>query len=161
MANPYEGLSLPELFELMHGNAMPEPVSMLPATTAWLVFAGWISAILLLVAFRVWKNWRKNQYRRDALQLLEYIAGDESADPATTAARIAAVLKRAALAAYPRDTVAPLYGAAWSAFLVDSSNHDELVVEHATALGSAAYSPGADGRALLPPARRWVEVHRA
>jgi hypothetical protein len=161
MLSQYEGLSLPQLFELMHDNVMPEAVSMFPATSAWLVLAGWVVGVLLLTAIRAWQQWRKNRYRRDALALLDELADDESADPVISAQRIAAVLKRTALAAYPRDAVAPLCGEAWSAFLVDSSNHDALVARHAAALGNAAYAPGADGRSLLQPARRWVEVHRA
>jgi hypothetical protein len=161
MANQYEGLNLPQLLDLMHENVMPEAVSMFPATDAWLVLAGWVGAVLLLFSIRLWRDWQNNQYRRDALKLLDDIARNEAADPATSAALIAAVLKRTALAAYPRDSVAPLFGAAWSRFLVESSNHDELVARHAMALGNAAYAPGADGRTLLPPARRWVRVHRA
>lgn len=161
MVSQYEGRNLPQLFELLHDNAMPEAVSMFPATSAWLVLAGWVGGVLLLIAVRWWQQWQKNRYRRDAMELLDQIADDESADPAISAQRIAAVLKRTALAAYPREAVAPLYGEAWSAFLVDSCNHDQLVARHAAALGNAAYAPGADGRSLLRPARRWVEVHRA
>ena len=161
MVSQYEGLNLPQLLERMHGNVMPEAVSMFPATEAWLVLAGWVGCVLLLLTLRWWQWWHGNRYRRDALELLDNIAEDEAADPTASAVRIAAVLKRTALAAYPRDAVAPLYGDAWSAFLVDSSNNDELVARHAAALGSAAYAPGADGRSLLQPARRWIRVHRA
>ena len=137
MVSQYEGLNLPQLLERMHGNVMPEAVSVFPATEAWLVLAGWVGGVLLLLANRWWQHWRGNRYRRDALKLLDTIEEEEAADAAATASRIAAVLKRTALAAYPRDAVAPLYGDAWSAFLVDSSNNDELVARHARALGSA------------------------
>ena len=161
MSDRYEGLNLPELLELMHENVEPEVVSLLPATDAWLVLAGWIVTVLA-IALGAWRRrWRRNRYRRDALRMLAGIEADTSLDATASAAQIAELVKRTALAAYPRDAVASLYGKTWSAFLVESANHDRRVAEQADDLASAAYMPGKSGPDLLPAARRWIRVHRA
>ena len=161
MSERYDGLSLPELLDLMHGNVEPAPVSLLPATDAWLVVAGWTIAIVTIATAAAWRRWQRNRYRREALRALDNIKADASLDASTSAAQIAEVVKRTALAAYPRETVASLYGKAWSEFLVTSSKHDRRVAASADELASAAWLPGADGPGLLPAARRWIRVHRA
>ena len=161
MSERYDGLNLPELLGLMHGNVEPAPVSLLPATDAWLVVAGWTVAGIA-IALAAWRRrWQRNRYRREALKALADIEADASLDASTSAARIAEVVKRTALAAYPRETVASLYGKAWSEFLVASANHDRRVAAGANELASAAWLPGAVRPDLLPTARRWIRVHRA
>jgi hypothetical protein len=93
--------------------------------------------------------------------MLADIEADTSLDASTSAGRIAELVKRTALAAYPRDTVASLYGKTWSEFLVASANHDKRVAAGADELASAAWSPDAGGPYLVPAARRWIRVHRA
>lgn len=161
MTERYDGLSLPELLDLMHGNVEPEPVSLLPATDAWLVVAGWAVAIIA-IALAAWRRrWQRNRYRREALRALADIEADAALDASTSAARIAELVKRTALAAYPREAVASLYGKTWSEFLVRSANHDRRVAAGADALASAAWSPVAGSPDLAPAARRWIRVHRA
>ena len=161
MSDKYEGLNLPQLLDLMHGNVEPEPVSLLPATDAWLVVAGWLVATVV-IGLAAWRRrWQRNRYRREALSALANIEADSSLDAKGSAAEIAELIKRTALAAYPRDTVASLYGESWSAFLVESANHDKRVAAGADAIAQAAYSPVADDTAIVPAARRWIRVHRA
>jgi hypothetical protein len=71
------------------------------------------------------------------------------------------LLKQAALAAYPRADIAALYGADWARFLNESASKDPLVAEASMRLATASYRPDADGRELISPARRWIQVHRA
>ena len=160
MTERYDGLNLPELLDLMHGNVEPAPVSLLPATDAWLVVAGWTVA-LFAIALAAWRRrWLRNRYRREALRALAAIEADTSLDAATSAARVAELVKRTALAAYPRKAVAALYGKAWSEFLVTSANHDRRVAAGAEQLASAGWLPGTDSPDLVPAARRWIRVHR-
>ncbi|MCT4373510.1 DUF4381 domain-containing protein, partial [Yangia mangrovi] len=86
----------------------PEPVSLVPQT--W----GWVALAVLLAVLALWGLWRghrrhvANAYRRAALAEL---------GRAGTTAELAAILRRAALAAFPRAEVASLTGADWTAFL--------------------------------------------
>ena len=157
----YDGLNLTQLLDLMHDLAMPEPVPWLPATPGWWIALGWLLAVLLVAAWQIARHRRLNRYRRDALAELDAIAARKDIDPAESAQRIAAVLKRTALVAYPRSEVAALYGADWARFLTVSADNDARIAEAADRLASAAYRPGADPDVLAEPARRWVRRHRA
>ena len=151
----YEGLNLPQLFERMHTTVEPEPVSWMPQTVGWIVLAVWLLVCSSLVAWSLFRSWQRNRYRREALAALDSIA------PNGDGAAVAILLKRTALAAYPRRRVASLYGAAWAEFLCESSRHDPLVESSAAELASAAWRPGATAESLIAPARRWIKAHHA
>lgn len=157
----YDGLNLPQLLDLMHGLVMPEPVPWLPQTPGWWIVLGWLLAVLLLAVWQLARRRRRNRYRRDALAELDAITVRQDMDPAESAQRIAAVLKRTALAAYPRADVAALYGGDWARFLSESADNDPQITEAADRLATAAYRPDADPEALAQPARRWIRRHRA
>jgi hypothetical protein len=157
----YDGLNLPQLLDLMHGLVTPEPVSWLPQTPGWWIVLGWLVAMLLLAGRQVIRRRRRNRYRRDALAELEAIEADASIEPAVAAQRIAAVLKRTALVAYPRQDVAGLYGADWARFLTESADNDPQIAKAADDLAAAAYRPDANPQVLSSPARRWIRRHRA
>lgn len=157
----YEGLNLPELLALMNDIVRPEPVPWIPQTAGWLIVAAWLLTVIVFVTWNRLQTWRRRRYRREALAILETIAERGDRDPAVTAQQVASVLKRAALAAYSRTAVAALHGDEWAAFLCRSADNDPVVERAAADLAAAAYAPDADGRRLLEPARRWIEVHRA
>ena len=157
----FDGLNLAELAELMHGLAMPDAVSLLPTTPGWWILLCWFLAVLALAGGYLLQRHRRNRYRREALALLKTIDRDVELSPVESAQRIASLLKRTALAAYPRSQVAPLTGKEWAAFLIASANDDRQIANAAEMLAAAAYRPDADGRALSAPARRWIRKHRA
>jgi hypothetical protein len=140
---------------------MPDPVPLLPTTAGWSILAGWLLAVLILAARYLMKRRRHNRYRREALALLKTIEGESDLCPVESAQRIAALLKRTALAAYPRQQVASLSGKDWAQFLKESANNDRQIADAAETLAAAAYRPDADGRELSAPARRWIRLHRA
>jgi predicted negative regulator of RcsB-dependent stress response len=157
----YDGLNLPQLLDRMHELVMPEPVAWLPQTPGWWIVLGWMLAVLLLLAWQFARRRRRNRYRRDALAELKTIAAASELGPAESAQHIAALLKRTALAVYPRDEVAALYGADWAQFLRDSSGNDPQIADAADRLAAAAYRPDADGSVLTGPAKRWIRLHHA
>lgn len=157
----YDGLNLPQLLERMHGLVMPEPVAWLPQTQGWWIVTGWLLAVLVLAGWHLARRRRRNRYRRRALAELRAIEAQPQIDAADAAQRIAALLKRTALVAYPRKQVAALYGSEWARFLRESAKDDRQVADAADMLAAAAYRPDADGVALCKPARRWIRLHRA
>ncbi len=90
---------------------LPPPVPWWPLAPGWWLLFAAIAVAALAFAFRLFRWWRVNAYRRAALRELA-IAGDVTA--------IAEVLKRTALVAYPRKNVAALSGAAWLAWLAET-----------------------------------------
>lgn len=129
----------------------PAPVSMMPQTWGWAVLG------LILLALTGWgiRGWlrhrRDNAYRRAALRML----GDCGDAPA----RIAEILRRTALAAYPRADVASLSGEAWLRFLDNHAKGADFVTG-GQALALAPYKTVATDPALTRRAMDWVRRHR-
>ena len=161
MSARFEGLNLPQLLELMHEIVIPDPVPWTPQTPGWWVLLGWSVAVAILIGIAIVRRRRRNRYRREALALLDVIDAEQHLAPTESARRIAEIVKRTALVAYPRQRVARLYGERWAAFLRESAGNDKRVAEAAEAMANAAYRPDADGRSIMQPAKRWVRVHRA
>ena len=123
----YEGLNLPELLQLMHDIVPAEPVPWTPQTAGWAVVGAWLLTIAVLAAWHGLKVRRRNRYRREALAILKSIAAESDPDSAIAAQRVAALLKRTALVAYPRAEIAGLHGGEWAAFLRRSTRNDPVV----------------------------------
>ncbi|PRY26803.1 uncharacterized protein DUF4381 [Aliiruegeria haliotis] len=146
-----EGLDLVALLDLLKPIPEPEPISMWPATDAWIWLGLAVLGLLGWGAHILWRRWQANAYRRAALAELE-AAGE---DPAA----IAAVLRRTALAAFPRAEVASLVGPDWLAFL-DATSSGGFSTELGTLLTRAPYSPQPGSPDLARLARGWVRGHR-
>lgn len=150
---------------------LPEPVSYVPATTAWgfvaialLAFAGWL-------LWRRYVRWVADGYRRRALAELTRIeAGltDPSTRPAALAA-LAPLVKRTALSVAPRERVAALTGEAWLRFLDDIGPTRAFVDGPGRSLEDLAFrAPQArvalaedDVRALFSAVEEWIRGHRS
>ncbi|HEX4507704.1 MAG TPA: DUF4381 domain-containing protein [Alphaproteobacteria bacterium] len=93
----------------------PGPVAWWPQT--W----GWLALAILMALLSTWRlvHWlrvyRANRYRREALAELDRLDG--SLTGTALAMTFPALLKRTALAAWPRAEVAALSGDVWVAFL--------------------------------------------
>ena len=146
---------------------MPAPVPMGPATPpAWL-------AIALLVVGALAVSWwllqrrRAEAYRRIALRELDRVAAqaDDRAQRGAALAELNAILKRTALAAWPRASVAALCGTAWLKFLV-TTGAARIEPQSLAPLGDAVYHrtaaealDDASLHALFDAARTWVRSH--
>lgn len=163
--DPITRLALDQLTDIV----MPLPVSWWPQTWGWGLL-GLIVLALAAAAFVRWlRRYRANRYRREALADLAELEG-RLADEATRADALAAIpvlLKRVALAAWPRSAVASLTGKAWLAFLrehdatqsFDASASrllDDLEYRSRTSLGSINET---DARRFASSARQWIEGH--
>lgn len=149
--------------------AQPQPVSWIPQTWGWAVLAALAAALL---AWGLWR-WRRhrirNRYRREALVALDRIeAGlDDRDSRADAASEAAALLKRVALAAWPRQAVAALSGAEWVDFLRETGGAATFPDAAAALLDDAEYRgplpalgmANADEKAFFAAARRWIEGH--
>jgi Ca-activated chloride channel family protein len=85
--------------------------------------------------------------------------------PNELAMQLSLLVRRTALAAFPRKQVAPLTGAAWLAFLDRTSDASEFSQGAGRWLASAPYARAApdDGErsALIGLTRRWIRGHHA
>ncbi len=124
---------------------LPDPVPFWPPGSGGLLLLAGLLLSLALIILQYYLHKRRNRYRRAGLALL--------ADAATTR-DVSVALKRVALAAFPRQQVASLYGQGWVDFL------------NATC-PRPAFEPGffADPEAepaveMRQAARMWIGSHR-
>lgn len=150
----FEGKNLVELLDLLEPVPEPRAISMWPETQGW-IWLGLTVLVLILWGFWRWRRAHKaNAYRRAAL--------GELAGTHDNPVAIAAILRRAALAAYPRRDVARLGGDEWLAFLDACCDRQAFVSDKGRAMQAAPYRPDAsaiDGLGQM--ARDWVRHHKS
>lgn len=136
--------------------AVPPPVPFWPPAPGWIVLFV-VGALLfgaLIVRFVL--RWKHDAYRRAAeSELAELTERGEWTSLST-------LIKRTALAAYPRTKVASLSGESWTEFIEQTGGSASL----GTRLASLAYEPGAAERmsegeriALASDCRHWIRKH--
>lgn len=142
---------------------LPQEVSLWPET-----WASRIAVVVLLVTavVAIWRfiSYRRvNRYRREALAELTRITSAPDTAPGELAAQLSLLVRRTALAAFPRQQIAPLNGAAWLAFLDRSSGGTEFSRGAGRWLASAPYArtgPNDSQRPeLIELTRRWIRGH--
>ncbi len=115
-----------------------------PAPGVWVVL-GVVAATVLIVWWRRHLIQKRNAYRSAGLVLL----GD-----ARTVHDVSVVLKRVALAVFPREQVASLYGRDWVAFLKTTCSQTSF-----SEIAGTEYSAEAS-QALIELAGFWIRFHR-
>ena len=98
---------------------LPEPVSWWPPAPGWWLLAG-LFLIGLAIGIRfLWRRRRRTEARRLALRQLALLRASLAADGDTHGfdVELTRLLRRLALARYPREAVAGLCGTAWLEFL--------------------------------------------
>ncbi len=146
---------------------LPPPVSYRPATVGWAVVGALVLAIVADAASRAWRRWQANAYRRAALRELTAIEArlGASATDARAAAELPALVKRTALACFPRERVASASEDEWLAFLDRTCPPGGFVTGPGKLLPRLAYASDrpSDGelRDLTTLVRHWIEKHDA
>ena len=142
----------------------PAPATWWPPAPGWYAVLAVALVLLTVHLFRMLKAWRKDTYRREALRELDAaLAGEGDA-----ASQVPALLKRAALAAWPRQDVACLNGPAWHAFLDKTACTDlfcdgaGVILDKLSYGASGGHRPsGADLEQLRTASEYWLKHHRA
>ena len=149
----------------------PPPVSWMPQTLGWEVLGALLAVLALWLAWRGARRWWRNRYRREALAELRRLElrwqADSSTGPQVLAA-LPALVKRCALAAWPREQVASRSGADWAQFLQTNAGHAlhgaqalaPLVrdIQYHDTAALKRVSPH-DVRVLIEASRQWIQGH--
>jgi len=144
---------------------LPGTVPWWPPAPGWFVLCAVLAVALVYLAGRWWNARSRNRYRRQALAELASIRHDRT--PAALQ-QLPALVKRAALAAWPRERVASLNGAAWHQFLDASAGGDRFGAGAGAMLDRLAYETGSadefsqqDLERVLEAAEFWLRNHAA
>jgi hypothetical protein len=137
-----------------------------PLAPGWYLLAG---LLLLLAGWGLWRMLRRRRARRYRVEALAQLHAlcRQAADPHEAVAGILVLLKRTALAAYPRVQVASLNGAAWWRFLDLSGGKTrfaeglgDLAEEILYARKGADKLSESDLDRLCRAAGQWIRQHR-
>lgn len=163
--DPLTRLALENLADI----AIPPPVSWMPQTWGWALLALVAAALLILAVWRWHRRRVANRYRREALADLARIeqALGDVAGRAQALEAMPELLKRVALAAWPRDAVASLSGADWLAFLRKHGGAQSFPGQAAKLLDDLEYHSmktrtsvsESDALMFAASVRRWIEGH--
>ncbi len=152
MSAETEGKSLVELLDMLAPAPEPIPISMVPQTWGWIVLAAvfliGVGSIIYLLA----RYHRAKAYRRLALMELKRAGNDP--------ARAAIILRRAALAAFPRNEVAGLHGQDWLNFIQHSAEKLQFSDEADQSLLQAPYREDKENPKVAKLARDWITLHK-
>lgn len=160
--NELNGMTLPELIDQLEPVIVPPPVSLLPATAGWILLALFIGGVVVLLTLLHRRHLARQRYRHVALAELEQIELrlGPGVEPGDALGDVAAVVRRTALARWPRAQIAHLHGPGWRDFLVASARRDlGTGLDGLTAGPYRADVDLADVHAGLATARCWVRHH--
>lgn len=143
---------------------LPDPVAAWPPGPAWWLLAALALALAIGAAVWMLRRYRANAWRRQARAALNAAWNQWRAegDDVAYLQAVNAILKRAALHQFPRESVAALSGAAWEAFL-DAQWRGERTDFTVLCFADRAYRPApgdVDMAALHRVGRQWVSQLR-
>lgn len=147
-----EGKSLVELLDLLKPAPEPAAISMMPQTWGWTVLGLLVLAAIATTGILFWRHHKLNAYRRAACSELDKIENDT--------AKVSQVLRRTALAVYPRSEVAGLYGEDWLSFLRQTADINKFSDKAAHDLISAPYQKSVTNTEAVDLARHWIKFHK-
>ncbi len=158
---------LTELKEII----LPEPVSYLPQTVAWVILFGLLLMATIWLAVRWYRHWAANRYRKAALKRLAEIEMNlsDSASRATSISALPVLVKQTTLAFAAREKVAGLSGKRWLTFLDSTYIGWAFTEGPGKLLPELSYWPvlklervsDDELQALIGLLRKWIRRHRA
>jgi Domain of unknown function (DUF4381) len=138
----------------LHNFCQPPPPPWTPQTVGWYVLFAVIGLLVIWLTRRAIRRWIADRYRREALRELLATAPDG----------FSALLKRVALAAWPREKVASLNGDAWLNFLNETSGDNAFRHAPGNRIEEIALRPKTvsteDSQTLREIVANWIRRHR-
>ncbi|EGV16397.1 DUF4381 domain-containing protein [Thiocapsa marina] len=148
---------------------LPDPIQWWPPAPGWWISAAVLLAVLFWVAGARWRRHRRRgAAARSALRELAALRAAVRTDGDTRAfvAALSRLLRRFALARFPREKVAGLTGDAWLAFLDATGGGDGFRHGPGRALADLVYGanragdPPPNPDALAELAEAWIRANR-
>jgi hypothetical protein len=149
----------PGSLDRLHDIIAPPAAPWWPPAPGWYVLSALGSIVLAAATWQAIAWWSRNAYRREGLAELARL--ESAADAPATFESLAELVKRIALAAFPREQVASLSGRAWLTFLDQTAGKNEFT-QGPGAMLISGYERG-EHRAspqLFGAVKMWIRSHR-
>ncbi len=160
----------PGSLQNLHDIVVPDPASFWPPAPGWYALAVLVLMLAVWTVSQLYIAWKNNRYRREALAELDRLAaGSSQAEYRIGVLRqLNALLKRTALAVWPRTEVADLSGDRWLAFLDRTGGTTSFGREPVSLLSEISFArqdklsnlPDARVAELMAAARKWIKKHK-
>lgn len=159
----------PASLQNLHDIVMPSPVPWWPPAPGWYAVFACIAAGAVWFSWRAYRQWRADEYRRAALKELGRLKGMIVSGEREPAMReLPVLIKRVAMAVWPREKVAALTGTGWLQFLDQAANTDAFTKGDGRLLLELAYAgnqkikmmPNDQVRSLMQIVEKWIQEHR-
>jgi hypothetical protein len=138
----------------LHDYYQPAPPPWIPQTIGWYVLFAIFALVLIWLVLRAVRRWLANRYRREALRELAIATPDQ----------FSVLLKRTALAAWPREKVASLSGDDWLSFLSKTVKGNAFQTAPGNRIEELALhqdnASADDEQALRAITAQWIRRHR-
>lgn len=163
MSLPQSAQADPASLDHLRDIVVPQAVSVWPLAPGWYLVAGLATIALACGVIVAWRRRRARAYRRAGLAELDRLVAAGAAELEA----LPALVKRVALAAYPRDRVAALSGQRWLEFLDRTGGRAVFTRAPCSRFAEIAYDPkvrdsldlGARDE-ILGAVRHWIRRHR-
>lgn len=143
----------------------PPPVPYEPKTAGWYVLAGVLLVVMGYGATRAVRRYRRDAYRRMSLGELRGLKSRIGTDRHRVLLELPCLLKRSALAVFPREQVASLHGQTWLDFLEEKGpgtfSQSSKAALLTLTLGSPEDLPSAADGELMNSVGSWIRRHRS
>ncbi len=107
----------------LHDIHLPKPISWWPLAPGWFLLIAIVAMLCLIGSFLLSRWWSNRRPKKEALRELKATFREYQQDHNSqqSSAKVSELLRRVAIAYYPRTQVAGLYGDAWIHFLNNST----------------------------------------
>lgn len=159
----------PTSLDNLHDIVAPPAAPWWPPAPGWYWLFVFVAIVTFTLLIRALLRWQHNRYRREALAQLakQEPALKKSETRAAAVATLNDLLKRCALSAWPRESVASLTGKPWHAFLDQSARTTTFYTTAGPLLESITFDPrsaasltDAQLHQLTTAIRYWIKRHR-
>ena len=153
----------PDALSTLRDIHLPHSISQWPLAPGWYLIAVLVISLLATLVFFVRKAYTFARPKREALRLLTNYQNSYESDmnSQVTSAQISLLLKRVALAYFPREKVASLQGDDWIFFLNQTAKKVNFEEVRAELIEMPYQSPkDCDLGLLFEMTRQWIRQRR-
>lgn len=142
----------------------PDPIPFTMDSIGWKILFILLFISILFFVLKKYKEYKKNTYRRDAIDEINSIISDSDLNVSIKIEKTLFILKQTALISYSRIKTASLKGESWLVFLDDTSKYNGFK-QYNTLVTNAVYKNVVEEgdknkvNSFLELSKNWIKNH--